>query len=212
MGITIADITIPAEDFELGPLVADYPETYVELDRVVPLDRPVVPYIWVSGGSSVTIEEVPEIHTIEKLTESDDQTLYRLEWSEDVDGVIGTLVQSDGTLLEGVGSAKQWEFHIRFPDQSAFGEFTRRCSEKGIGVNLRSVYSPDAPGQEPRSLTHPQREALTTAYEGGFFEVPREITLSDLAADLDISEQAVSQRLRRGTGNLVATMLLDTDE
>jgi predicted DNA binding protein len=48
------------------------------------------------------------------------------------------------------------------------------------------------------SLTAAERETLTRALELGYFEVPRRITLSALAEDLERPDVAVSEELRRG--------------
>jgi hypothetical protein len=53
-------------------------------------------------------------------------------------------------------------------------------------------------------LTDRQREALRVALETGYFSVPRETSLEDLAKRLDVSDTAASQRLRRGVENLIA--------
>jgi predicted DNA binding protein len=53
---------------------------------------------------------------------------------------------------------------------------------------------------------------LLAAYEHGFFEIPRSASMKDLADHFDISEQAISQRIRRGTANLIFDMLLNLDE
>ncbi|EMA45419.1 bacterio-opsin activator HTH domain-containing protein [Halococcus saccharolyticus DSM 5350] len=37
----------------------------------------------------------------------------------------------------------------------------------------------------------------------GFYEIPREIDMEGLAAEFDISDQSVSERLRRGHRNFV---------
>ncbi|WP_425492942.1 helix-turn-helix domain-containing protein [Natrinema amylolyticum] len=56
-------------------------------------------------------------------------------------------------------------------------------------------------------LTDGQATLLAAALEHGYFEVPRGITLNDLADDLDCSHQALSGRMRRALGNLVDTAL-----
>jgi hypothetical protein len=65
------------------------------------------------------------------------------------------------------------------------------------------VYNPHPP-VAGRGLTAAQREAIRAAADRGYFKVPREVSLKELAEQLGVSEQAVSQRLRRGLGNLVA--------
>jgi predicted DNA binding protein len=56
-------------------------------------------------------------------------------------------------------------------------------------------------------LTAPQRQALLLAVEHGYYDVPRNGTLTDIAGELDISEQAASQRLRRGTRSLLRSTI-----
>lgn len=47
-----------------------------------------------------------------------------------------------------------------------------------------------------------QREVLAVAVERGYFETPRETTLDDLAAELNLPRSTVSYRLRRATAEL----------
>jgi cytidyltransferase-like protein len=57
-------------------------------------------------------------------------------------------------------------------------------------------------------LTNDQEQTLTTAYERGYFAIPRGTTIQELGEALDISDSAVSQRLRRGEESLIAATLL----
>lgn len=41
----------------------------------------------------------------------------------------------------------------------------------------------------------------------GYFGISRDASIEDVADELDISSQAASERLRRGTGNLVRDVL-----
>nr|WP_256487766.1 MULTISPECIES: helix-turn-helix domain-containing protein [unclassified Haladaptatus] len=56
-------------------------------------------------------------------------------------------------------------------------------------------------------MTDEQREALATAFASGYFRVPRETSLSELAETLDISPQAASGRLRRGLERMLGATL-----
>jgi len=56
-------------------------------------------------------------------------------------------------------------------------------------------------------LTDRQRELLETAVRNGYFEVPRECTLADLAGALDIDKSTASTVLRRGEARLVKSFL-----
>lgn len=54
-------------------------------------------------------------------------------------------------------------------------------------------------------LTDRQREALLTAAEMGYFEIPRRASLADVAAELGITASSLSERLRRAQSRLIET-------
>lgn len=57
---------------------------------------------------------------------------------------------------------------------------------------------------EPRvSLEPMDRELLLTALEMGYFEIPREATLRDVAAEFDISDLEAKERLARGMSTVL---------
>lgn len=53
-------------------------------------------------------------------------------------------------------------------------------------------------------LTDRQLEVLTLAVDRGYFSVPREVTLTDLASDLDLQKSTVGEHLQRALGHLAA--------
>jgi predicted DNA binding protein len=61
------------------------------------------------------------------------------------------------------------------------------------------------------TLRNDQREVLERAVERGYFETPREITLEELAAELDLPRSTVSYRLRRATADLVKRFVEEDD-
>lgn len=59
----------------------------------------------------------------------------------------------------------------------------------------------------PEVLTDRQREILETAYERGYFEHPREVTGTDLAERLDITQTTFAQHLRAAQRNVFDHLL-----
>lgn len=57
------------------------------------------------------------------------------------------------------------------------------------------------------SITDKQREAMERAREMGYYDTPRRADLSEVAAALDISESAVSQRLNAAETKLVKAFI-----
>jgi predicted DNA binding protein len=71
-----------------------------------------------------------------------------------------------------------------------------------VGVTLQRIYplgsEDDQAVAERWGFTSAQEEAMRTAFELGYFEVPRAADASDVAAVLDVSKSAFLERLRRG--------------
>ena len=203
---TIADLLISPTDFKLGDLVVDDPSRHIEFERIIPLREGVLPFFWVNTTDATAFENQLTGHTevadLQRIAEHDDRVLYRATWSNDINGVISSLRETNGSVLEGEGDHECWRFRIRFPDRDALQSFVDLTAEKGIEVTVRAVFHPHHP-ETDRKLSETQKETLLLAYERGYFDVPREASLGDLSAEFDISTQAVSQRIRRGTANLI---------
>lgn len=61
-------------------------------------------------------------------------------------------------------------------------------------------------------LTDRQREVLEAAIRSGYFEVPRQCTLAELAATLDVDKSTVSTVLRRGESRVLDWFLTGPDD
>jgi predicted DNA binding protein len=62
----------------------------------------------------------------------------------------------------------------------------------------------DGDSARPPGMTEPQREALVTAHEMGYFDVPRTASTADVADELGVAPASCSERLRRAQDHLVA--------
>lgn len=75
-------------------------------------------------------------------------------------------------------------------------------TEDAVGVDLEQVYplesSEDDLVFEQWDVTPAQEEALRAAVDMEYVAVPRQVTASDVADELDISKSAFLERLRRG--------------
>ena len=59
-------------------------------------------------------------------------------------------------------------------------------------------------------LTDHQHEALRMAYELGHFDIPRQASLVEVGAELEISGSSVSERLRRAQVQLIEETVATT--
>ncbi|QLG48395.1 helix-turn-helix domain-containing protein [Natrinema halophilum] len=86
---------------------------------------------------------------------------------------------------------------------SRFSALGTALEEAGIGFELESV-SEIGTTEADRLLTNRQREAVATALDAGYYETPREATLTDVADMLAISKATCSEILHRAEGNIIS--------
>ncbi|NIB98047.1 bacterio-opsin activator domain-containing protein [Halobacterium sp. R2-5] len=209
----IAEFTVPADDFGLHHSLTAAPEMVVEIERVVATmgDR-IMPYFWVSGGDQSDFEaafEADESVTNTTLVdEVEDGILYRAEWTQNVESIVYAYTDIGATILEATGRDEQWELQMRFDDHEKASQFQEYCAENDISFDLNRIYQQEQPMASAQyGLTPKQRETLVTALEHGYYDVPQETTMADLAGELDISQQALSKRLHHGHKGLITSAL-----
>lgn len=100
-----------------------------------------------------------------------------------------------------------WVQKRRFADREDFSEYCEFWRDAGGSVSVRRVTDTETAENPSEALTDPQREALRKAHEMGYFEVPRRVSLSELADELGVSATSASERLRRGNDRLVEAFL-----
>ena len=111
----------------------------------------------------------------------------------------------DGYLIGARVDAAGWDFRLLFPDRTAVSAFAHRCTGDGMEPTVRAISDAGGSHVGPAyDLTTVQAETLRAAVECGYFDVPRRATLETLADGLDVSKQAVSERLRRGLRSLLS--------
>lgn len=89
-----------------------------------------------------------------------------------------------------------------FANRETFSEFSSFW-QRNAGFQLQRLTRHDEAEPPGDGLTDQQREALRIAYERGYFEIPREASLKEIAAELDIAASSVSERLRRAQTELL---------
>ena len=208
----IADFSIPADQFPLGDLLEVRPGVQVRLESLIPTGESVIPYFWVQSPDVEAVERTLRdsdiVESVEIVDRVGNETLFRVAWSQGVNGVIETIKDTDSVILESSGHGDHWSFQLRFPGNDALSTFDRTVVEKGVDLELEGVHNPLEADEPPElQLTEQQREALVVALDHGYFEVPRETTLVELAEELNISDSAVSQRIRRGLTKILSNRL-----
>lgn len=127
-------------------------------------------------------------------------------------GFVSALSASDATVLEGHGS-DPWSVQLLFPARAHATQFRERCAEEGISFDVRRISElTDRVSESAFNLTDEQHEALHLAIGRGYSSIPREVTLAELADEVGISQQAMSERLRRGTAKVLVDAVKDDSQ
>ena len=115
---------------------------------------------------------------------------------------------SDGAVfLDGRRQRDEWRFCLQLPDEQSLQRYVRYCDARGITMDPVRLSRSHSTTFERYGLTSTQAQTLVDASERGFFQIPRDCTLEELAAASNISHQALSERLRRGTESLIESTL-----
>ena len=104
-------------------------------------------------------------------------------------------------------TADGWVQKRRFADRDEFSGYCEFWRDAGGSVSVRRVTDTEATDNASKMLTDSQRTALRKAHEMGYFEVPRRVSLSEVADELGVSATSASERLRRGNERLVEAFL-----
>lgn len=125
-----------------------------------------------------------------------DQRLYELLWNSSLPPEFPIVVENGTMEFDLTTSREQFE---------AFGEALDANDQE---YQLLSVIHTE---DEDPTLTERQRECMTAALRRGYFEVPRDCTLTDVAASLDIDKSTASETIRRGTARVLQQFFLGSE-
>ncbi|MFW5939152.1 MAG: helix-turn-helix domain-containing protein [Halolamina sp.] len=208
----IAEFRLTDDQLVLLPSLQAAPEMTLEREWATAADRASDPvlFIWASGGDFEAFESAfpqdPTISEYECVDGGDDRRLYRVVVNRGETTNPGPIDRETGaSRLAMETSVDGAVLKVRLPNREALTEYIRLLRESEFSVELLRVY-PDDDDDRGRAydLSKKQTEALREALAAGYFEVPRETDLESLARGFDISEQALSERLRRGVSAVLA--------
>ncbi|MCU4741023.1 helix-turn-helix domain-containing protein [Halobacteria archaeon AArc-m2/3/4] len=205
---TIAAFRLPATDTALGSTLEAHPSLTGELERVVESDRS---GIWLTGPNRSEIEDAladdPSVDDYEHVTTNDERWLYDIAFTDEVCAIVDLFVAPQGTLLSAKAANGTWVLRVRYPDREHLSEAYERLRERDLAVEVGKIYDLTEHSSVEIGLTPHQYESIVAAVEHGYFEIPRRISMQELAVELDISHQALSERLRRAYGTLASVEL-----
>ena len=152
-------------------------------------------------------------HTIgefERVIETrDEKAIYSFEYTDDAKIISPIISAANGVILDMQNDGNGWILTVWMPNRKNLAPLWNYAEANDIDIELLRVNEYASLGDTDAGLTDSQREALLVALDTGYFDDPRNATLSDVAAALDISQPAASGLLRRGTKRLIVSSLMN---
>lgn len=143
----------------------------------------------------------------EFVTEKDDSYLYLIEvvapeltadivdYRDDLVGTCDPSMTEHGATMELVGP------------QQTISETLREYEAAGVSPELEKLGDYEGSERSLDALTDRQKEVVQTAYDMGFYEVPREVSTEAIADELGIDASTVAEHLQRAERNLLRHQL-----
>ena len=152
-------------------------------------------------------------HTVgefERVIEiGDGEAIYSFEYTDEAKIFSPIVSIENGVVLDMENDGDAWIFTVWMPERATLATLWDTARRDDIGIELLRVNQYAGLDTTDAGLTDSQREALLVAFEAGYFEEPRDVTLGEVAAELDISQPAAGGLLRRGIERLIVSSLME---
>ncbi|QSG03691.1 Transcriptional regulator, contains HTH domain [Natranaeroarchaeum sulfidigenes] len=187
------------------------PVSRIEFERAVHFSTQPVQFLWITSTSPD--ETISRIRSLDSVVGAlpygsvENSSLVRVEWSPDFHTDFVRLLSERGiVVVEAVGEHRSWSLRLRGPDDGSLRRLYDDCTSSHIQFEIEQLHTVPGP-MRGCAMTDKQLEAVTAAFEEGFFDVPRRTTLGELSDRFDISEQALSKLIRRGVRSVLSEHL-----
>ena len=141
------------------------------------------------------------------VAEDDDSHLYVIAFTapdlpesmtETADDLVGTCepeVDDHGATISLAGS------------QDDISETIHTYQQVGASTDLRRLGGYEGPDRPADELTDRQREVIETAWEMGYYEIPKQVSSEEIADELDLDSSTVAEHIQRAERNLLGQVL-----
>lgn len=219
----VAEFEINCDSLPLVAVAAAVPDATVLLDLQFNHGNRPLFLATVTGGSRRDIEtaltNTVDVGKWTLIGQADETRRYQAtpargleeQLGDQIDDLAGleSLATADAIIERIEVLTNGWRQTGWFANRDAFDSFSSFWQSNG-GFELHRL-TRDRTAESPGDgLTNRQHEALRTAYELGYFDVPRRTSLEEIAAELDISASSVSERLRRAQTQIVQETVATT--
>jgi predicted DNA binding protein len=211
----IAKVYFSHPNMALSNVISSLPETNIRVLQEVSTDP-------VSDTSFFVIEtdemkdlerELDADHTVkhaQRVSSYEDWPVYSIQFTSETLLLGSVVTKQNGFALNAYQSNGGWIERWQLPNRKSLQSVWEYANDQSFEFDIQQMYQiSEESGFSVNKITKKQRTALIYAYNNGYFEKPRGVTLEEIADTLDISTNAVSGRLYRGMKNLIESSMND---
>ena len=215
----IVEFTVPVSKFALFNTLTAVPNTTLELGRVIDATlEDIIVYVWARAPDFDSLEAAfdddPSVTSFTVSSETADERSYCMTWKEPIDLLVHIMTHQQETIIHGANHTTTWALRVSFPERDALAQaegLKDLAQQNEFSLAIRRIYPTDEYRSAQPKLTSSQQESLVRAFEAGYFKVPKEVTLVELAEEQGVSHQAMSERIRRGVHHLIEQTFITSD-
>lgn len=211
MGLLV-EIRVSGDAIALPDVAAVVPRITLEIEEWRRGEELVHWFLWAEGDGLDRVSEafaaIPHVTDVATVGDGETVRLYRVSMVPQIELPPDHLTQN-GAMLEGEVRADGLHITAQVSSRRVVRGLWEFLRERGIHLETKRLSRATDGGES--QLTDPQFEALSTAYEMGYFDESTRVTQSEIADELGISRPSFSERLRRAEQRLVEKQLGHVD-
>lgn len=214
MAITV-EIYLTHQDLALSHTIQAVPSASISVVSDAGTDPDHDSYFFeITASDFSTVESaLTADHTVRSFTpiiQNGECRTYRIEYSSRAKLISPLMTEIGAVVVRSESHLEGWCLELRMQDHSGLYDLDEFAQQEDLEFDILELRQSDGGPEHPEvELTDAQREALVAAYVHGYYDESQETVLADLAELLDISQSAVSGRLKRGAAQLIDEVLID---
>lgn len=199
--VTAAVLELDGEDAFLNDTFRRLPDVQVRFERTVTTGAENDACLWIAASSDEAIETAlsrdPSVRGFESVAAQRDEWLYDVAFASDARPLQETLGETGAVVAGAYGESAVWTVRLRVDSRAALSAAVDRLRDDGYGVRADRIWEVGESSGGTDGISPCHVRTLHEALTAGYYEVPRETDLKELADGLGITHQALSERLRR---------------
>ncbi|QLG50190.1 helix-turn-helix domain-containing protein [Natrinema halophilum] len=209
----VVEYQINGPPITLPQAAAVVPESTLEIQNWHLDGGEIIWYVWATGDDASRITaaftDVPNVVDVGVINELDDRGLFWVVMDLTLDEPPDDLCKQ-GTIIDARIRPDCLQFTSRVSGREYLRDVWEYFRSNDIDVTVLRLRQATETNEPRDQLTDAQFEALSTAYEMGYFDESERVTQADIAEELGISCSSVSARLRRAQHRLLEEQLFQS--